>query len=258
MSSRDSIFWFNIVQPYIYLLYRAISISLHGPALSNPERAVLFIACISACPNLTSLKIVSLRVDRPAANTVTLRKLDYLHVLFRAHTLPSIRKVVLPDMLAPILSSFPRVQGVMCGENTPAAGFRLMQAAKSYCPHLEEVGFWGSTPVAMIKWISMTTPNIQRLVFRNSLTQVAPTSNSREIHHDFALMRKLTNLSYLEFGHRTNTDGHEHPYLSLHECVKNARALLSLSRNPKPKIIKVKTLRGQTDAVEKVTVISMP
>ncbi|KAJ7659544.1 hypothetical protein DFH06DRAFT_399752 [Mycena polygramma] len=228
-----------------YLLdhVKAISISLHGPALSNPERAALFIACICACPNLTSLKIVSLRVDRPAANT--LGTFDYLLVLFRAHALPSMRKVVLPDMLAPILSSFPRIQVLMCGEDSPTAGFRLMQAARNYCPHLEEVAYAGSSRV-MIGWICVATPNIQRLVLRNTLYQ-----------DDFAFMRTLTNLCYLEFAHRTDTDG-SHGYLSLEDCLKNARALLSLSRNPKSKTIKVNTLRGRTGGVEKATVVSVP
>ncbi|KAJ6516711.1 hypothetical protein C8R47DRAFT_403063 [Mycena vitilis] len=209
---------------------------LHGPALSTRERAALFIACICACPNLnTSLKIVS-------PGCVHSR---HIRLFTRVHTFPSIRKVVLPDMLAPILSSFPHIQIMMCGEDSPTAGFRLMQAARNYCPHLEEVAYAGSSRV-MIGWICVATPKIQRLILRNTLYQ-----------DDFAFMRTLTNLCYLEFAHRTDPDGLQ-GYLSLEDCLKNVRALLGPSRNSKPKTIKVNTLRGRTGEVEKAAVVSMP
>jgi hypothetical protein len=68
-------------------------------------------------------------------------------------------------------------------------------------------------------------------------------------------MRTLTNLCYLEFGHREDEN---QTYLPLDECMEAARELLSMSRNPKPKKIRIKTLAGLTDSVLKETVIDLP
>jgi hypothetical protein len=65
-------------------------------------------------------------------------------------------------------------------------------------------------------------------------------------------MRTLTNLCYLELGHREDENS------PLDECVEAARELLSISRNPKPKKIRIKTLAGLTDSVLKETVIDLP
>jgi hypothetical protein len=104
-----------------------------------------FIACMSACPNLDALKIVSLRVDRPPTNMPG--AFDYLHMAFRTHSFPSVRMLILPDILSKILPSFPQVRSLFCGEDRPTAGFRLMQDARRCCPHLEEVRYGGSSRV---------------------------------------------------------------------------------------------------------------
>ncbi|KAJ6592440.1 hypothetical protein B0H19DRAFT_1087836 [Mycena capillaripes] len=227
-----------------YLLdhVKTISLSLHGPAFKTPERSDLFVTLLCACPNLDALKIMSLRIDRPASNILGM--FDHLYTAFRPHSLPSVRMVILPDILSPILSSFPRVRSLTCGEDSPTAGFRLMQAAKNHCPHLEEVCYGGSSRV-MLGWIAGATPNIRRLILRNTL-----------FPDDFEkFMRGLTNLRYLEFAHREDDKG---TYLSLEDCATAARELLGVSRNPEPKKICIKSLRGMTGIVLKVTVIELP
>ncbi|KAJ7164095.1 hypothetical protein C8R46DRAFT_1192903 [Mycena filopes] len=222
---------------------KLISISLHGPALSNPDRAAAFVACLCAFPSLEALKIVSLAVDRPPN---TFNSFEYLYSAFRPHRFPSVRRLVLPDVLAPLLSSFPQARSLCCGEDRATAGFRLMQAAKNYCPRLEEVLYGGSSRV-MIGWISVATPNIQRLILRNTL-----------FVEDFAFMRTLTNLVYLEFAHREEPDAHQQLFLSLADCEKYGRALLAISRNPAPKILRIRTLQGRTMTFVREKVIELP
>ncbi|KAK7058045.1 hypothetical protein R3P38DRAFT_2844105 [Favolaschia claudopus] len=227
-----------------YLLehVKLISLSLHGPALRNSSCAEAFLSCIHACPNLESIKIVSLRTDRPPSADAP-GAFEYLYTAFRPYSFPSVKMLVFPDLLAPVLPSFPNVRSLLCGEDRPTAGFRLMEAAKVYCPHLEQVTYGGFSRV-MIGWIAVTTPNIERLILRTTLFE-----------DDFSFMRTMTNLCYLEFAHRTN-DNQRFP--ALDDCVKHARDLLSISRNPKPKKIRIKTVSGQTDTVLSETVIDLP
>ncbi|KAF7362827.1 hypothetical protein MVEN_00632500 [Mycena venus] len=214
--------------PYLLDHVKKISVSLHGPALNNSDRVNAFLACMGACPNLDALKIVSLRIDRPAG-TQAPGAFEYLYTAFRSYSFPSVKTLVLPDILAPILSSFPDVRSLL--------------SAKNHCPHLEEVIYGGSSRV-MIGWISVATPNIQRLILRNTIFE-----------EDFVFMRTLTNLCYLEFAHREDTNER---YPSLDDCVRGARDLLSISRNPKPKRIRIKTLSGQTDILLSETAIALP
>ncbi|KAJ7711731.1 hypothetical protein B0H16DRAFT_1627426, partial [Mycena metata] len=214
-----------------------ISLSLHGPALSNPDRAAAFIACLRAFSNLETLEIVSLAMDRPPN---TQNSFEYIYNAFRPHVFLSVARLVLPDALAPILSSFPRARSILCGEDRPTAGFRLIRAVKNYCPHLEEVVYGGSSRV-MIGWISVATPNIQRLILRNTLFE-----------EDFVFMRTMTNLTYLEFAHREDA---AQMFPSLADCEKQGRALLGISRNPAPKRLRIRTLKGRTDTVLRELVV---
>ncbi|KAJ7044266.1 hypothetical protein C8F04DRAFT_1070059 [Mycena alexandri] len=225
---------------YLVNHVKVISLSLHGPALSNPDRAAAFIACLRAFSNLEALKIVSLAMDRPIN---TQNSFEYIYNAFRPHAFLSVARLVLPDALAPILSSFPRARSIFCGEDRPTAGFRLIRAAKNYCPKLEEVVYGGSSRV-MIGWISVATPNIQRLILRNTLFE-----------EDFVFMRTMTNLIYLEFAHREDVD---QLFPSLADCEKQGRALLSISRNPAPKKLRIVTLKGRTETVLRETVIDLP
>ncbi|KAJ7828753.1 hypothetical protein B0H14DRAFT_3718433 [Mycena olivaceomarginata] len=207
---------------YLLDYVKTISLSLHGPALSTSHCAAAFLACMKACPNLDAVSIASMSVD------LTL--------------LPSVRVLRLPDILAPIISSFPRVRAIRCGEDRPTDGFRLIQAAKDCRSSLEEVCYAGFSRV-IIGWIAVATPNIQRLILRCTLLET-----------DFAFMRTMTNLCYLEFAHREATNP---GYPSLEECVRDARDLLSISHNPKPKKIYIKTLTGE-DTMLAETVIDLP
>jgi hypothetical protein len=61
----------------------------------------------------------------------------------------------------------------------------------------------------------------------------------------------MMNLCYLEFAHR---EAKNPGYPSLEECVRGARELLSISHNPKPKKIYIKTLTGEDIMLAKTVI----
>ncbi|KAJ7155339.1 hypothetical protein C8R46DRAFT_438954 [Mycena filopes] len=223
---------------------KLVSLSLHGPALT-PDRAAAFVACLCAFPNLAGPKIISMAPDRPLGVP---QNFDYLCNAFRPHTFPSIKRLVLPDALSPVLSCFPQMRSLCSGEpDLRAGGLHLIRDASLQCPQLEEV-LYGGVSRGIIGLIAVALPNIQRLILRNTLFE-----------GDFPLMRTLTNLVYLEFAHRVYPESNDAPrFLSLADCEKHGRALLALSRNPAPKKLRIPTLEGRTMIYRGEKVVQLP
>ncbi|KAJ7155307.1 hypothetical protein C8R46DRAFT_438584, partial [Mycena filopes] len=213
---------------------KLVSLSLHGPALS-PDRAAAFVACLCAFPNLASLKIISMAPDRPPTRQGI--QVNYLCHAFLPHVFPSVRRLVLPAALSPILSCFPQMRSLSSGEpDRRAGGLHLIRDASLQCPQLEEV-LYGGVSRAIIDLIAVALPNIQRLILRNTLFE-----------RDFPPMRTLTNLVYLEFAHRVYPESTDAPrFLSPADCEKHGRGLLALSRNPAPKKTAHPDAGGQDD-----------
>ncbi|KAJ7112045.1 hypothetical protein C8R43DRAFT_1113449 [Mycena crocata] len=123
---------------------KSVSISLHGPALATTERATLLVECLCAFPHLKTFEIISFKSDRPAKIHGTFQ---FLYAAFSGCSFPSVRRLALADDLWPIISSFPNVRSLACGEDRPTSGFKLMKAAKNNLPRLEEVVYVGSSRV---------------------------------------------------------------------------------------------------------------
>ncbi|KAJ7263651.1 hypothetical protein B0H12DRAFT_1230940 [Mycena haematopus] len=218
-----------------YLLdhIKSMSLSLHWPALSNPFGVKALLDCMKACPKLETVKI------HCSPQSDGLQTFDWVSEAFRSYSFPSVRKVVLPNVLAKILPSFPHIRSLGCGENDSMAGLALMPVASRHCPHVVE---FVNLSRGMFRFLTIGMPYLERLILHDTLLET-----------DFVSLRPMTNLCYLEFVHR---DIYGQSFRD--DSAKRARELLGSSRNPKTKTICIKTFKGHTNTVLSVTTITLP
>ncbi|KAJ7686010.1 hypothetical protein B0H17DRAFT_1332980 [Mycena rosella] len=214
---------------------RTASVSISEPGLDSSARATLVVESLRSFPQLETLKIFGSESLR--RSTVQYRS-RLLADAFEPYSFPFVTRIVLADGFYPILACFPGVRSLGFANVRISS---LLAFAQDHCPSLEEIVYTGSSHRA-IESIAVVYQDIQRLVLGPALLPLK-----------FKVLRKLTNLCYLEFVHR-EADG----FPTLSSSIKGAQKVLTASLNPAPKMIRIMTLEDQTNFVRAETVIHMP
>ncbi|KAJ7685971.1 hypothetical protein B0H17DRAFT_1332965 [Mycena rosella] len=207
------------------------SVSISEPGLDSSARATLVVESLRSFPQLDTLNIIGSESLR--RSTVQYRS-RLLADAFEPYSFPFVTRIVLADGFYPILACFPGVRSLgFANVRIPS----LLAFAQDHCPSLEEIVYTGSS-----HRIAVVYQDIQRLVLGPALLPLK-----------FKVLRKLTNLCYLEFVHR-EADG----LPTLSSSIKGTQKVLTASLNPAPKMIRIMTLEDQTNFVRAETVIRMP